>query len=264
MQKLDLSIIIVNYNGKHYLKDCLQSIKKNCSSFKYEVIIVDNLSIDGSQNFIKNEYPFVHLIENEENYGFAKGNNIGVNQAKGSSLLLLNNDVILLDDLSPVVNKVKEKEIGVIGIKMLDEEKKYQKSAGRFPGLKELIFFSRLFLSGEGFSTGEFTKDILEVDWVQGSFMIVKKEDYHIVKGLDETYFMYVEDVDFCKKIAQTGKRNLYFHDTSYIHYGGFNKARHPLLIKGFKIYVQKHFKSFKNVATLILNLKRVLLKFVQ
>jgi GT2 family glycosyltransferase len=261
--QLDLSIIIVNYNGKHYLKECLDSIKTHCSSVAHEVIIVDNLSTDGSQEYIKREFPSVVFIENPSNDGFARGNNIGAAKAKGKALLLLNNDTILLDDMRPVVDQIQANAIGAIGIKMLDAEKQYGKSAGRFPSLKELFFFSKLFLSDQGFDSGEFTQDILEVDWIQGSFLMIKKADYDAVNGLDEDYFMYAEDMDFCKKIAEMGKKTVYDSRFSYIHFGGFNKARQPLLINGFKIYVSKHFKSFKNVATFILNLKGVLLKLI-
>lgn len=263
-EHIELSIIIVNYNGKHYLQECLQSIATCCASFTHEVIIVDNLSVDGSQEYIKKEFPEVYLIENDTNAGFAKGNNIGAKHAKGKSLLLLNNDIELLDDLSPIVHKIQDEEIGVIGVKMLGGDKQYQKSAGRFPKIKELLFFSKLFLSEDGFSNGEFNKESIEVDWVQGSFLLVKKGDYLAVNGLDEDYFMYVEDLDFCKKIAELGKKNFFYSGISYVHYGGFNKSRQHLLIKGFKIYVQKHFKSFKNVATFILTLKGILLKLVQ
>ena len=258
-----LSIIIVNYNGKHFLKDCLESIAEKCR-FSYEIIMVDNRSEDGSQDFIKSQFPEVILIENEENYGFAKGNNIGAAHAIGENLLLLNNDVILLDELDPIMNKIKDKEVGVIGVQMLDKDQNYSKSAGKFPRLKELIFFSTLFLSDEGFATGSFTKEMIQVDWVQGSFMLVKREDYFKVNGLDESYFMYVEDVDFCKKISELGKKNFFFSEISYIHFGGFNPSRQPLLIEGFKIYVAKHFKGFKNVATFILSLKKIILKLVK
>lgn len=263
MNKIDLSIIIVNYNGKHYLEECLRSIGTCCASFSYEVIIVDNNSSDGSQEFIKTYFPEAHLFEHDYNAGFAKGNNLGARIAKGKVLLLLNNDVILLNDLTSLLNKAKQDEVGAIGIKMLDKDKNYQVSVGKFPGIKELIFFSKLFRSDTEFVKGMFTKEFIDVDWVQGSFLMVKREDYIRINGLDESYFMYVEDLDFCKKMAQIGKKNLFNGNISYIHFGGFNKSRQPLLIDGYIIYVNKHFKRFKNVATFILNLKRVLLKII-
>ncbi|MDG2195014.1 MAG: glycosyltransferase family 2 protein [Polaribacter sp.] len=246
----ELSIIIVNYNGEKYLKDCLESVYKNCSSIDFEVVIIDNKSSDDSILFIKKNYPEITLIESEENLGFAKGNNKAVAQSVGEYLLLLNNDTILIDDISPALNCiVKDDTVGVVGIKMLDAHKKYVLSVGNFPSPFSLIKFS-FFQKKEGpFMTGKFNdKKNIVVDWVTGSFLVTKRNYWDKVGGLDEDYFMYVEDVDFCKKIKKCNKKSVFIPTVSYIHYIGFNKRREERLIKGYRIYASKHFNFINSL----------------
>ena len=136
---MELSIIIVNYNGKLFLKDCIESIKIYCSSISYEIIIVDNNSKDGSQEFIKSNYSEIKLFAEKDNLGFGKANNLGVNKAIGENILLLNNDTILLNDIKPVIEESKKKENGIIGVKMLDGNKQYTPSVGKFPKPLDLL-----------------------------------------------------------------------------------------------------------------------------
>lgn len=257
-----LSIIIVNYNGQRYLHKCINSIYKSCKSIDYEIVIVDNNSQDNSVDFIKSEYPDTTLIESDKNLGFAKGNNLGVKKSKGEYILLLNNDTILLNDLEESINILeKDKEIGVLGIKMLDKDLKYNKSCGKFPTLISLLFFSKLFLDKKGFSDGVFSESFIDVDWIQGSFLLTRKSLYEKVWGLDDSYFMYVEDVDFCKKIQKLGKRRVYYTNQSYIHFGGFNSSRKKLLVDGYILYVKKHFTTFKFLGLFALRLKHSFFK---
>lgn len=262
MKNKTLSIIIVNYNGGKFLKDCLNSIYKNCINENFEIIIVDNNSSDNSISIIKEFYSDCILIQSKKNLGFAKGNNLGVKNCSGKYVLLLNNDTILLDDITPSINILeKNKEIGLLGIKMLDKDLKYEKSAGKFPNLLSLLFFSKLFFNKKSFSSGVFSKDIIEVDWIQGSFLLTKKSLYSEVKGLDDDYFMYVEDVDFCKKIEKLNKKRVYYSKQSYIHFGGFNSSRKKMLIDGYVLYVKKHFVKYKLIALFLLKIKKTLLK---
>lgn len=248
MQAIELSIIIVNYNGKHFLKECLESIKIHCSSLSYEVIIVDNLSTDGSQKLIKSTFPEVHLIENQSNDGFARGNNLGVRKAKGEVILLLNNDTILKDDLSEVVAEVKKEEVGAATIQMQDSDEKYVPSFGKFPSPLGLLKIASTIDTRPDLISGKFTKLVYAVDWISGSFLLVKKKDWNALGGLDEDYFMYVEDVDFCKKIHNLNKPILFYPEYSYIHFVGFNPKRELKLINGYKIYCDKHFNPLNAV----------------
>jgi GT2 family glycosyltransferase len=241
---LELSIIIVNYNGEKYLADCLESVRKQCQGITYEIIIVDNQSTDNSLEIIEDYYPESILIRNITNEGFAKANNIGVKKSKGKFILLLNNDTVLLDNLRPAVNMLSENAVGAVGIKMLDSKKKYRKSIGYFPNPLSLFKLSLLTKNRNGFSTGDFNETTYEVDWIEASFLLTKRSLWDQVGGLCEDYFMYVEDVDFSKRLSRIKKKRIYFNKISYIHYGGFNPTREKLLIDGYFTYINNFHKN--------------------
>jgi|AntRauMFilla1563_2_1112583.scaffolds.fasta_scaffold12471_2 GT2 family glycosyltransferase len=245
---MQLSIIIVNYNGKHYLKDCLESINRYCASFSYEIIIVDNNSTDGSQEYIALNYPKVILYQEKENLGFGKANNLGVAYSKGDTVLLLNNDTILLQDIHPVLAEVNKEEIGIVGIHMLNANRQYTASVGKFPKPIDLLRLSNLNEKREEFITGKFNENSYQVDWVSGSFMMLKIEDWNLIGGFDEDFFMYVEDVDLCKRITNLGKKIIFLPNISYIHFVGFNKSREIKLITGYKLYSTKHFNLVNSI----------------
>ena len=245
---MELSIIIVNYNGKHFLKDCIESINIYCSSISYEIIIIDNNSKDGSQKFIRSNYSEIRLFEEKANLGFGEANNIGVKNAKGENILLLNNDTILLQDIKLVVEEIKKKDIGAVGVKMLNGNKEYTLSVGKFPKPLNLLKLSNLNDKRKEFITGNFNKRRYEVDWISGSFMMIKKENWDLVNGFDEDFFMYVEDVDLCKRISDLGEKIIFLSDISYIHFVGFNKLREIKLITGYKLYCNKHFNLLSSI----------------
>lgn len=243
--EVQLSVIIVNYNGLRFLKDCLDSLLDKLNFISHEIIILDNDSKDGSCSFIKENYPMINLIESKINYGFGKGNNEAVKQAKGKYILLFNNDTILLDKLEPIVSLLeRDKSIGVVGINMLNANQDYIPAAGNFPNFRNMFQFQKLLDLGIEFKKGKFSNEHYEVGWLAGSFLFLSKETYIKIKGFDEDYFMYVEDVDFCKKIADIGLKRLFVPNLSYIHFVGFNKKKNPMLVKGYKIYIKKHFKG--------------------
>lgn len=250
--KVELSIIIVNYNGLKYLKECFESLYQKLEGISYEIIFIDNNSGDKSTEYIKAEFPEIRLIESKINYGFGKGNNEAVKFAKGEYLLLINNDTIVLDGLLPILDFLKaDKSIGVIGINMLNAEKKYIPVAGNFPNIGNMLKLIKLLDLGKEFKSGEFSKESYEVDWLGGSFLMMPTKVYSEINGFDEDYFMYVEDVDFCKKIADKGYKRIYLPKYRYIHFIGFNSARNPLLIKGYKIYISKHLKGINKLLSL-------------
>lgn len=243
--EIQLSVIIINYNGKHFLKDCFESLQVALKNIQHEILVLDNNSQDGSCDFIKQNYPNVFLIESKINFGFGKGNNEAVKKAKGKYVLLFNNDTILLDDISPAIKILEERsDVGVIGIKMLNANKEYVPVFGNFPNVSNMFMMKKLQQMGEEFATGNFSKPHYEVDWLGGSFLLLSKELFQGVGGFDEDYFMYVEDVDFSKKIANRNLKRLFVPEMSYIHYVGFNKSKNPLLIKGYKIFIKKHTKG--------------------
>ena len=180
--------------------------------------------------------------------GFGKANNLGVSKAIGENILLLNNDTILLQDIQPVVDEIENNNIGVVGIKMLNGNKQYTPSVGKFPRALDLLKLSNLNDKRHEFITGNFTKNNYQVDWVSGSFMMIKKEVWNLVKGFDEDFFMYVEDVDLCKRISNLGKKIIFLTHISYIHFVGFNQSREVKLITGYKLYSNKHFNSINSI----------------
>lgn len=242
---IEVSVIIVNYNGLKYLKECLESLYKNLEEITFEIIIIDNNSQDASCAFIKNNFPEIKLIESKINYGFGKGNNEAVKTAKGNYLLLINNDTIVLDKIKTVLNFIKnDNNIGVVGVNMLNNNKEYIPAAGNFPNLRNMFQLQKLLDLGKEFKKGKFSKESYEVDWLTGSFLFLSTETYQKINGFDEDYFMYVEDVDFCKKIANIGLKRIFIPNLNYIHFVGFHPKKNPMLIKGYKIYIQKHFSG--------------------
>lgn len=237
----ELSVIIVNYNGLKYLSDCLNSLRDSLRGIENEIIIIDNCSSDESIGFIKENHPEVLLIESRVNYGFGKGNNEAVKIAKGKYLLLLNNDTILLDSLKmPLEYLKKSPTVGVVSINMVDADQNTLPSAGAFPNILNMLKMKHLLISTEKrrrHSVG----GIFKAGWLSGSFLLLSKKLYEDIGGFDEDYFMYVEDVDFCRKIADRGLQRIQLLDYSYVHFVGFTKDRNPLLTKGYEIYIKKH-----------------------
>ena len=241
-----LSIIIVNYNGKRFLADCLESITKRVSC-SHEVIIVDNASADGSVAFIRQNFPTIQLIVNPENSGFSVANNIGVRVAKGKWILLLNNDTLLLTDVLPGIELLAARpDIGVVGAKMLGRQNEYRFSAGHFPSPLRLIRISSMYrrdgaFGNGGFELGEGLLSCYTVDWIEGSFLLTRAELWERLGGLDEGSFMYGEDVDFCKRVKLVGFSCVYQPSIEFVHYGGYGTGRLPLVVKGFLRYHKRH-----------------------
>lgn len=239
---VQLSIIIVNYNGLKYLSSCIGSIVKHIKT-NYEIIIVDNASTDNSVQFLKENYQNdIIIIESKINLGFSKGNNLGASHAKGNTILLLNNDTILLTDLDKAIKKLNQKQIGAIGIKMLGKVNEYRLSAGYFPSPLRLLKLKSLYKTNQGFYKGVFLQEFYDVDWIEASFLLIKKEVWNSIKGFDEDYFMYVEDIDLCKRILNNNYKVIYMTSLAYIHYGGYGESREQLLKEGLIKYAKKHF----------------------
>jgi len=242
---ITLSVIIVNYNGLPFLKNCFESILKQLKGIPHEIIVTDNNSADGSCAYIAEHFPDVVLIPSGENLGFGKGNNVAVKHAKGRYILLLNNDTILQGHLAPALDVLEaDPKIGVLGINMLNANKEYLKACGKFPTPANLLRFKNLVSLGAEFDKGKFSGKLYDIDWLTGSFLLMPKRVYEQVGGFDEDYFMYVEDVDLCKKIALAGYRRVFMPGLSYIHFVGHNAAKDPLIIKGLETYINKHAKG--------------------
>lgn len=225
-----LSIIVVNYNGMRFLADCLTSIADHVSC-PYEVIVVDNASTDGSCEFIKENFPHVRLIPSERNLGFTGGNNLGARQASGELLLLLNNDTRLLTPLDAAIEEFsRDEKLGALGCMMYNTDGSFQHSIGfeatplrlvlswlgigRFPAAPDI--FKRVVADKRVYS-----KPLKNAAWVSGAFLMTRRAIWESLGGLDERYFMYMEDVDYCKRLMGAGLRVAYTPKVEIIHCGG-------------------------------------------
>ena len=245
---MDLSVIIINWNTKKLLEDCLSSIYKFTDSsrsfaksdltqddkegedIKFEVIVVDNSSNDGSQKMIKKKFPKVKLIENKSNLGFAKANNIGFRQARGKYILLLNSDTYLIENsLKKLLEIAQAKEnLGVLCPLLLNEDRSIQQSVGFFPNLWR-VFLWMTFIDDLLFGYilkpfhvdhNAFYKNPQEIDWASGAAILIPKTVIKKAGLLDEKIFMYGEDVEWCYRVKMSGFANYFSPETKIIHIG--------------------------------------------
>lgn len=240
-----LSVIIVNYNGQRFLKGCLDALVKHLEGIDAEIIVLDNNSHDDSCAYLKANYPQVRLIESKTNLGFGAGNNEAVRQSVGDYLLLINNDTIVLDPLLPALRFLQnDPTIGAVGINMLDANERYLPVSGDFPNPGNMFRMKKIQERNTLFTMGNFTQESYEVDWLSGSFLLMPKTVYDSIGGFDEDYFLYVEDVDLCRRIANKGYKRVFLPGFRYIHFVGFNTSKNPLLVKGYELYIAKHLKG--------------------
>jgi GT2 family glycosyltransferase len=234
-----VSIIILNWNGKDYSKRCLKSIKQNVRYPNYEVIFVDNASTDGSVEMVEKEFPKTKVIKNPKNYGCAKGYNEGVKIAEGDIIFLLNNDTkVLPKTIEKMVSfLVSNPKIGIVGPKLLYPDGRLQPSCRTFPSLRgelfSALFLDMIFLKSPFFNKyhiGNFDYDkIKEVDQPLGSALMIKKEIIDKIGLLDERYFIYYEEVDFCYRAKKAGYKIFFIPYAEMIHYGGKSSEKIPV-----------------------------------
>lgn len=248
---MKLSVIILNYNVAPFLHLCLQSVQQALQGLNAEIIVVDNASSDASAAMVKQLFPSVTLIENPENNGFSAGNNVGVAVARGSYICLLNPDTVVgrncfKDALAYAETK---DDLGALGVKMIDgtgnflpESKRCVPSIG--VSVKKLIGLKR---SGYYATKLDQNQDG-EVQILVGAFMLMQKERYLEVGGLDEDFFMYGEDIDLSYKFLKAGYQNYYKGTTTIIHYKGEstvkNKAYYDRFYSAMHIFYAKHYSK--------------------
>jgi GT2 family glycosyltransferase len=228
---LDVSTIIVNWNTCEILRDCLASIYAKTRDVEFEVIVVDNASSDGSVNVVKSEFPQVILLENRGNLGFAAANNQGMAIAQGRYVLLLNSDTIVLGN---AIDKAfafadNHKNTAVVGCRVLNPDRTVQTTCFMFPSLLNMLLSSsylyKLFPKNKFFGREQMTwwnrNDTREVDVVTGCFMLVRQKAIKQVGIMDERFFMYGEETDWCYRFKQAGWKILFTPNAEIIHFGG-------------------------------------------
>ena len=258
---MQLSVIIVNYNVKQFLKNLIESVLKAVENISYEIIVVDNASSDGSAEEIRNSFPHVKFIANKKNLGFGAANNQALEIAKGEFIVLINPDALVKTNTFDSLIKFfhDNPQAGMAGCKVLNPDGTLQLACRRsFPGVwtsfTKIVGLSSLFPKSKYFAKYNLTyldeNEIHEVDAISGSFMFFRKEVYEKVGGFDNDYFMYGEDLDLCYRVQKAGYKVYYVPTTEIIHYKGESTKRSSLdetvlFYDAMKIFVRKHFSNF-------------------
>lgn len=255
---MQLSVIILNYNVRYFLELCVLSVQKALETIDGEIIVIDNNSPDDSCAMMKQRFPNVKLIQNNENVGFPKGNNIGVAQAQGEYICILNPDTVVAEDTFTKVLAFAQKQtdLGILGCKLIDGTGNFLPESKRgvptpwvaftkITGLYKLFPKSKTF--GKYYAGHLNENQTGKVAILVGAFMVMKRNLYLEVGGFDEDCFMYSDDIDLSYRILKKGKFNYYFDETTVIHYKGESTIKDETYMKRFReamqFFYKKHFK---------------------
>lgn len=256
---IDVSIILVNWNTRQILQDCLAFIYAQTQGLKFEVFVVDNASSDGSAEMVKDLFPEVNLIANSQNRGFAAANNQAISMAAGQYILLLNSDTLILDNAIFKTWQFAQlnPKAGIIGCRILNADRSLQPSCFMYPSVLNMLllttYLSKLFPRNKFFGRERMTwwdrTDVREVEVITGCFMLVRGQVIEQIGLLDEEYFIYGEETDWCYRAAQAGWKLLFTPDAQIIHLGGASskqvKPQMILQLRGSLLYFMKKRKSW-------------------
>jgi GT2 family glycosyltransferase len=253
---MQLSIIILNYNVRYFLELCVLSVQNGIQDIDAEIIVIDNNSQDDSCEMMKKRFPNIKLIENKENSGFPKGNNIGVAAAKGEYICILNPDTVVAEDTFSKVLAFakKQKELGIVGVKLIDGTGNFLPESKRgiptpFVAFTKITGLYKILPKtfGKYYAQHLSENQTGKVDILVGAFMLMKRDLYLEIGGFDENCFMYSDDIDLSYMALKKGKSNYYFHETSVIHYKGESTVKDETYMKRFQeamnFFYQKHFR---------------------
>ncbi|UUC47219.1 glycosyltransferase family 2 protein [Flavobacterium cerinum] len=256
---MQLSVIILNYNVRYFLEQCVLSVQKALQNIDGEIIVVDNASADDSCAMMRERFPDITLIANKDNLGFPKGNNIGVAQAKGEYVCILNPDTVVAEDtFEKVLNFARQQtDTGIIGCKLIDGTGHFLPESKRgvptpwvaFTKITSLYkFFPKTKLFNQYYAQHLDENQTGKAAILVGAFMVLKRDLYLEVDGFDENCFMYSDDIDLSYLVLKTGKSNYYFHETTVIHYKGESTVKDGTYMKRFReamqFFYRKHFKA--------------------
>lgn len=265
-----LSVVIVNYNVKFYLEQCLESVRRASEGLQVEVFVVDNLSTDGSVEYLRERFPEVTFIENKENVGFARANNQAIRQSKGEYVLLLNPDTIVGED---TLNQCVEfmdahREAGAVGAYMLHVDGTFAPESRRglptpfvafckMTGLTALFPKSRLF--GRYYMRYLDKNEVNEIEVISGAYMMLRRETLDKVGSLDEDFFMYGEDIDLSYRVLKGGYKN-YFLPVRMLHYKGESTVKNSYryvytFYEAMRLFFRKHYSHYSWAISVPINL---------
>lgn len=253
---MKVSVIIVHYQVKDLLRNCILSIQKYFQGFDYEIIVVDNNSPNPEWKVLIDEFDKVNFIELKENLGFSKANNIGVKSAKSEYVYILNPDTEIEENYFQEILDFADNQdkFGALGLRMHDADGKFLPESKRsVPAL--VNSFEKLFTKLNNDSKTYYRNDvseteIAEVEVMTGANLLMKKAVYEEVGGFDERYFMYGEDIDLCYTILRKGYKNFYYGKYSILHYKGESTVRDKIYLERFfgamDIFIDKYYKKQK------------------
>lgn len=258
------SWIIVSYNTREVTLDCLRSLQHQAPLSEQEVIVVDNDSQDGTVEAIRREFPWVNLIASRENLGFARGTNLGIRESTGDLIILLNPDTVAHPRALETMMSFMEShpEVGIAGGKLFSAEGKVQWSQRSFPNVVNHLattLYLHLLFPKAGW-TGELDKNprnydqVRRPDWVSGAYLAIRREVYERIGGLDERYFMYYEDVDWCYQCRKAGWEVAFVPESMVTHYGGLSSNQnigtyYPRMVKSELQFNRKQYTPVKRWA---------------
>lgn len=252
---MKLSVVIVSYNAVSFLRQCLISVEKFLPKYA-EIIVFDNASPQREIESLPKEFPHIQFILNDENLGFAKGNNLAVKQTQGDYVLILNPDTIVYEDFFPKILEFAEKtnDLGALGVRMLDGEGNFLPESKRnVPSA--FSSFAKLFRGTSGTGKTYYANYLKptengEVEVLSGACMLMKKAVYEEVGGFDEKYFMYGEDIDLSYTLIQNGYQNYYLGEVAITHFKGESTVKDKKYLERFygamEIFIQKYYKKEK------------------
>ncbi len=253
---MQLSVIILNYNVRYFLELCVLSVQNALQNSDAEIIVIDNNSQDDSCAMMKQRFPNVKLIENKENSGFPKGNNIGAEVAKGEYICILNPDTVVAEDTFTKVLAFAQNhdDLGIVGVKLIDGTGNFLPESKRgtptpFVAFTKITGLYKIFPQtfGKYYAQHLSENETGKVEILVGAFMLMKRELYNEIGGFDENCFMYSDDVDLSYMALQKRKSNYYFHETSVIHYKGESTIKDATYMRrtqeAMNFFYKKHFK---------------------
>ncbi len=253
---MKISIIINNYKTKGLLRQCLKGIEKYPPSVKYEVIVVDNNSGDGSVELVRDDFPEIKLIASDENLGHHRGNNLGIKKSSGKYILILNTDIALLDNAIDQMYQFMEDhpETALVGPKLKNPDGSVQMSCMRFP-TPMVPIYRRTLLGKMPKAKRELNNYLMtdfdhnrnkEVDWILGACILVRQSAIDRVGLLDEDLFMYFGDIAWCYKFWQSGYKVFYLSGSDVVHYHKRESAQSGIISKVFWIHILDWIKYLK------------------
>jgi N-acetylglucosaminyl-diphospho-decaprenol L-rhamnosyltransferase len=245
----DLTIGIVNYNTRHFLEDCLESIYRNPPACTFDIVVVDNGSNDGTIDWLRASYPQVCLVVNDKNMGIARGNNQAIQVGQGRYVLLLNSDTVVspgtLDRMVEFLDV--HPQAGAVGGKLINPDGSFQSSYDDYPTLwSEFLIITRVgILFSPHFPSHRDCHEVREVDWISSACLAVRREAVEQVGLIDERYFIYGDETDLQYRLRKAGRKVYFVPDIVTVHYGGRSLdrwKRRKLVYRGKLLYFQKNY----------------------